>query len=54
MDITETIDIKIAALKKHVSQMGDWDPSEMIKKWNSDAGKEQGMAYAERYRVMTL
>lgn len=54
VDITETIELKIAALKQHVSQMGDWDPTEMIKEWSAEAGKDKGLSYAERYRVMTL
>lgn len=53
-DVTETIELKIAALKQHASQMGDWDPTEMIKKWSAETGKEKGLAYAESYRVITL
>jgi LmbE family N-acetylglucosaminyl deacetylase len=54
VDVTETIDQKIEALKQHVSQLGDWDPTEMVKEWNAEAGKERGLAYAETYRVITL
>jgi LmbE family N-acetylglucosaminyl deacetylase len=54
VDITDTIDLKIAALKKHASQMGDWDPTEMIKEWASQEGKNGGVRYAEGYRVITL
>ena len=54
VDVTETIEQKIAALKQHASQMGDWDPTEMIKEWNTETGKEKGLAYAESYRVITL
>jgi LmbE family N-acetylglucosaminyl deacetylase len=54
IDITETIDQKIEALKKHASQMGDWDPTERIKGWNAEVGKDKGYAYAESYRVITL
>jgi len=54
IDITTTIDQKIAALKQHASQMGDWDPAEMIKEWGAENGKEKEMAYAEKYRVITL
>lgn len=54
VDIGETIDLKIAALKKHESQLGEWDPTEMIRKWASEEGKEQGMAFAEAYKVMRL
>lgn len=54
VDVTETLEQKIAALKMHASQMGDWDPSEMLKGWSVEAGKEKGLAYAESYRVFTL
>jgi LmbE family N-acetylglucosaminyl deacetylase len=54
VDITGTIERKIAALKQHASQMGDWDPTEMIKEWAAETGKEKGLAYAESYRVITL
>ncbi len=54
VDVTETIEQKIAALKQHASQMGEWDPTEMIKEWNAETGQEKGLAYAESYRVITL
>jgi len=54
IDITETIEQKITALKQHASQMGDWDPSARIKEWSAGVGKEKGLAYAESYRVITL
>ncbi|PWH12473.1 MAG: PIG-L family deacetylase [Anaerolineae bacterium] len=54
VDISETIHLKIAALRKHVSQLGDWDPEEMIRKWAAEDGKSQGLAYAESFKVMVL
>ncbi len=54
VDIRETIHLKIEALKKHVSQLGDWDPEEMIRKWAADEGKEHGLEYAESFKVMLL
>jgi LmbE family N-acetylglucosaminyl deacetylase len=54
VDIEDTIDTKIAALKMHVSQLGDWDPTDWIKKWAAESGEEQGLTYAEGYRVITL
>jgi LmbE family N-acetylglucosaminyl deacetylase len=54
VDVTEAIEQKIAALKQHASQMGDWDPTERIKEWNAEMGKEKGLAYAECYRLITL
>jgi LmbE family N-acetylglucosaminyl deacetylase len=54
VDTTEVIEQKIAALKQHASQMGDWDPTEMIQTWDAGTGKDKGMAYAEDYRVITF
>jgi LmbE family N-acetylglucosaminyl deacetylase len=54
IDIAGTIDVKIAALKKHVSQLGDWDPEKMIREWATEDAKDHGMEYAESYKVMIL
>lgn len=54
VDITDTIEQKIEALKQHASQMGDWDPTARIKERNAAVGKEKGLAYAESFRVTTL
>jgi LmbE family N-acetylglucosaminyl deacetylase len=54
VNITHTIDRKIAALKQHASQMEDWDPTDMIKEWGAEAGQEKELAYAESYRVISL
>ena len=54
VNITDTIDLKITALKEHVSQMGDWDPEPRIKEWSSEIAKGKEMAYAEGFRVITL
>ncbi len=54
VDISDTIDIKIASLKAHTSQMGDWDPTERIKNWARENGAKVGFKYAERFRRITL
>jgi LmbE family N-acetylglucosaminyl deacetylase len=54
VDISGTIDAKLAALKKHASQLGDWDPEKMIREWAAEEGKEKEMDYAEAYKVMVL
>lgn len=54
VNIEDTIDIKIAALKAHKSQMGDWEPVEKIREWAAEKGKGKELAYAEGYRVVTL
>ena len=40
IDIATTIDKKAAALKLHASQMGDWDPTEMITQWAQEEAKD--------------
>lgn len=54
IDISDTIEQKIAALREHRSQMGEWDPTEMIQAWAAETGRARGLAYAEDYRVITL
>jgi LmbE family N-acetylglucosaminyl deacetylase len=54
IETSDTIDLKIEALRQHKSQMGEWDPEEPIKKWNAETGKKVGFAYAERFLRITL
>ncbi len=54
VNVDETIDIKVEALRAHKSQMGEWDPTEMIKQWAAERAKGKEMAYAETFRVVTL
>ncbi len=54
VNIEETIDIKIEALRAHKSQMKDWDPEPRIKEWAALRGAGKEMAYAESFRVITL
>lgn len=54
VNITDTIDIKVAALRAHKSQMGEWDPESEIKKWAAELAEGKEMAYAESFRVVTL
>jgi len=54
VNIEETIDLKIAALRAHKSQMNDWDPEPRIREWSAQSAKGKEMAYAESFRVITL
>jgi LmbE family N-acetylglucosaminyl deacetylase len=52
--IDDTIDVKVAALKAHHSQMGEWDVEKNIREWAAERAKDHGMQYAEIFRVVTL
>ena len=54
INITDTMDTKIAALKAHVSQMNGTDPTEMIHQWAAEVAKGKEMTYAESFRVVSL
>lgn len=55
IDISGTIELKIEALKKHVSQVGDFEELEQwIRDWAKENGAAQGLAYAEAYKRMVL
>lgn len=54
IDISETIDLKIEALRQHKSQLGDWNPEERIKQWSSETGNKVGFRHAESFRRITL
>jgi LmbE family N-acetylglucosaminyl deacetylase len=54
VDITDTIDLKISALQKHASQLGDWNPGKMIREWAAEEGQGHDLKYAEAYKVMVL
>ncbi|MDX2136691.1 MAG: PIG-L deacetylase family protein [Chloroflexota bacterium] len=51
VDVTDVIERKVAALIAHESQL-DASVGEMVRKWDEEAGKEIGVAYAETFRVM--
>ena len=54
IDIEETIEIKIKALKKHVSQIDTHEVDKWMRDWAVEEGKEKGIKYSESYRVMIL
>ena len=55
INITDTIDLKIEALKQHVSQVGEWhDLADRMREWTAGIGQGKEMAYAEAFRVITL
>ena len=53
VDITATIEIKLAALRAHVSQLGE-DTTELetrLRGWASESGKAYGYEYAETFHL---
>lgn len=54
VDISETLDLKIAALHKHVSQLGGWDPADRLREWSAETGKKVGFQHAEAFWRITL
>jgi len=54
VDITETIDRKIEALRCHKSQVGDEPVDEWIRKRAKERGAAQGLEYAESFRTFRL
>lgn len=55
VDTTDTIDTKIAALHKHVSQLRKPEELEgMLRSWAAEAGAEIGTVAAERFRWLKL
>jgi LmbE family N-acetylglucosaminyl deacetylase len=54
IDISEVLSVKLAALKEHRTQMGTWDPTEMITGWARMQGAPRELEAAESFRVMRL
>jgi LmbE family N-acetylglucosaminyl deacetylase len=54
IDIAGVLDLKLAALKEHRTQIGAWDPTEMLTAWAREQGAPRGLAAAEAFRLMRL
>jgi len=54
VDIADVLDVKLAALREHRTQMGEWDPTEMITQWAREQGAPRRLAAAEAFRRMVL
>ena len=55
VDISKTINVKIDALRKHVSQISsDWDVEKEMRNWAKETGKKKKLKYAEAFKVMIL
>lgn len=49
VDVTATIDRKVAALTAHVSQVGERDVGELVRGWARQVGEAHGMEHAESF-----
>jgi LmbE family N-acetylglucosaminyl deacetylase len=56
IDVTDYMDTKLRALRAHVSQLGDWDPEEMLRTWaKEEATRHEGSGeYAESFKYFKL
>jgi LmbE family N-acetylglucosaminyl deacetylase len=54
VDISSTLALKVQALREHKSQLGDWDPTTMLKMWAREQGKPRRLRAAEAFRRMIL
>ena len=54
VDIGDTLETKITALKKHVSQIDTHDVDNWMREWAEEDGKPKDIKYAESFLVMIL
>lgn len=54
VDVTDTFDDKLAALRCHTSQLGDTDPEPWLREMAARMGVEVGVALAEPFRMVRL
>ena len=40
VDISATLEAKLESLRRHASQMGDWDPEEMVRQWAKEEAEQ--------------
>jgi LmbE family N-acetylglucosaminyl deacetylase len=54
VDITDTFELKIQAIERHVSQFRGHAVREWLEKWNGETGQRYGVRYAEAFRKMDV
>ncbi len=54
VDISETIESKVEALRCHKSQIGDWPVEEWVRSHAKERGAPQGMEFAESFLTFRL
>jgi LmbE family N-acetylglucosaminyl deacetylase len=53
VDVSDTFDRKVAALRAHASQVGDWDVAAFVGRRLAEVGEPHGYRYAESFRVIS-
>lgn len=54
VDITDTFDVKLAALRQHASQLQGWDPEERMRASAAACGEQVGVAMSEAFTVLAF
>jgi len=54
VDIGDTLERKLEALRCHASQFGDWNPEPQVRQWAAEAAQGTPHAAAERFRRVRL
>lgn len=54
VDVTESLETKLLALKEHASQLNGNDYSDRLRERAATVGKQVGLAYAEAFRRFTV
>jgi LmbE family N-acetylglucosaminyl deacetylase len=54
VDISDTLSLKIEALRQHASQMDGWDPEPWVRERHAILGEKAGLDFAESFRRMIL
>ena len=54
IDVGDTLELKVAALREHRSQIGDWDVEAQMKEWAHGTADGHDMEYAESFKYFKL
>jgi len=54
VDISGTVELKVAALRAHRSQVDPDYADQRTREWNGELGRKYGVAYAEEFRKIVL
>jgi LmbE family N-acetylglucosaminyl deacetylase len=54
VDISDTFELKVRAVERHVSQFRGHQVREWLERWNRETGRRYGVRYAEAFREMQV